>query len=67
MDFKYKITKVREKLFISQESLAKIIGVSFATINRLENGHTKPSFITQCRFKALCKDRGIQFDEQSER
>lgn len=64
MEFKDKVIKIREILFISQESLAKELNVSFATINRLENGHTKPSLITKARIEKLCKNKGIYFDEE---
>jgi len=33
----------RRRLGVSQEELARAIGVSFATVNRWENGHTRPS------------------------
>jgi DNA-binding XRE family transcriptional regulator len=64
MEFRDKVIKIRELLFISQESLAKELEVSFATINRLENGHTKPSLITKARIDNLCKKKGICFDEE---
>ena len=46
MEFSQKIKLVRNVLNISQENLAKELGVSFATINRLENGKTLPSYKT---------------------
>jgi len=64
MDFKEKLAKVRSVLFVSQENLAKIIGVSFATVNRLEKGHTQPSLLTKARFDALCKDKKIFFEDE---
>lgn len=38
-----KIKSLREQLRISQEDLAKALGVSFATVNRWENNKTQPS------------------------
>jgi putative transcriptional regulator len=38
-----KIKSLREQLRISQEDLAKELGVSFATVNRWENNKTQPS------------------------
>jgi len=42
-DFAQKIKSLREQLRISQEDLAKELGVSFATVNRWENKKTQPS------------------------
>ena len=37
MEFSEQVKYVREKLFLSQEMLAKELGVSFATVNRWED------------------------------
>jgi len=37
------VKEVRRQLGISQEDLARELGVSFATVNRWENGKSKPS------------------------
>ena len=42
-DYPALVKKLRDKLIISQEELAKLLEVSFATINRWENGHTEPT------------------------
>ena len=36
------IKQLRKSLGLTQESLAKRLGVSFASVNRWENGRTKP-------------------------
>ena len=41
-DLSYKLLKIRQNLFLSQEDLAEKLGVSFATVNRWENGHSSP-------------------------
>ncbi len=33
------ILEIRNRLNASQEDLARMIGISFATVNRWENGH----------------------------
>lgn len=38
-----RIKRLRARLGLTQQSLAKALGVSFATVNRWENGQTKPS------------------------
>lgn len=37
------IRALRERLHLTQEVFARILGVSFATVNRWENGKTEPS------------------------
>ena len=49
MTFAEKVKYVRGKLLLSQEDLAKQVGVSFATVNRWEKG-VEPHFLTQMRF-----------------
>ena len=38
----HKIVQIRQNLSLSQEELAEKLGVSFATVNRWENGHSSP-------------------------
>ncbi|MBW1956378.1 MAG: helix-turn-helix transcriptional regulator [Deltaproteobacteria bacterium] len=46
---------VRRQLGISQEELAHELGVSVATINRWENGKTKPFKLARAQFDAFCE------------
>ena len=41
------IKSVREQLHFSQEDFARELGVSFATVNRWENGKAYPSKMAQ--------------------
>ena len=59
MTFGEKVKQVREKLNLSQEELAKKLGISFATINRWEKGHTHPTYETLQRFEKFCSSKGI--------
>ena len=43
------IKQIRNDLNMSQSEFAKRLGVSFATVNRWENGHSVPSKIAQTR------------------
>lgn len=45
---------IRKQLSLSQEGLAREIGVSFATINRWENGQAKPSKLANIQFDNFC-------------
>jgi len=49
------VKEVRSQLAISQEDLAREIGVSFATVNRWENGQSKPSKLAKVQLDAFCK------------
>jgi transcriptional regulator with XRE-family HTH domain len=48
------LKKVRDQLGISQEDLARELGVSFATVNRWENGKTKPMKLARAQFDSFC-------------
>ena len=41
-DISHKLLKIRQNLSLSQAQVAKRLGVSFATVNRWENGHSTP-------------------------
>ena len=49
------VREVRRQLGISQEELAHELGVSFATINRWENGKTMPFKLARAQFDAFCE------------
>ena len=45
---------------MSQEELAYALGVSFATINRWENGKTSPSRLARNHLKMFCDQKAGQ-------
>ena len=49
------VKEVRRQLGLSQEELAHELGVSFATVNRWENGKTKPSKMAKTVWKQFCQ------------
>lgn len=53
------VKEVRRQLALSQEELAHALGVSFATVNRWENGKTIPSKLAQRQFEQFCKQKKI--------
>lgn len=55
MDYPRMIKKYREKNFISQTDLANILGVSFVTVNRWENGHFEPTLKCKRELNKLFK------------
>lgn len=58
--FSVQVKSVRQQLKLSQEELAQALGVSFATVNRWENGKTAPSKLAQRQFEQFCNDKRQQ-------
>jgi DNA-binding transcriptional regulator YiaG len=54
--FSEQVKAVRTALNLSQEELAHALGVSFATVNRWENGKTNPSKLAHRQFEQFCED-----------
>ncbi len=48
------VKEVRRQLALSQEDLARELGVSFATVNRWENGKSRPSKLAKAQFDNFC-------------
>lgn len=59
MEFSELCLETRLKLNLSQETLAKKLNVSFATVNRWENGKAAPQKLTLYRFERFCEENGI--------
>ncbi len=53
-DYPSLVKEIRRQLSISQEDLARELGVSFATVNRWDNGLSKPSKLAKAQFDAFC-------------
>lgn len=59
MELSEAIKKVRLDLGLSQEGLARELHVGFTSVNRWENGHTKPNQIARYALITLCKNNNI--------
>ena len=59
MTFAEKMQIVRKSLFMSQEAMAKELGVSFATVNRWEKEKCEPGYKAQKAFSDLCEKNNI--------
>lgn len=59
-DYKMALVRLRAKLGLSQEKLADLFNVSFATINRWENGVSEPSRVHMVQIEELCKKYKVQ-------
>ena len=64
MTFSEKVKYVRMNLFLSQEALAKKLGVSFATVNRWETQDKTPQLASVGRFLSFCEENNIEFIEE---
>lgn len=53
-EFPVQVKALREQLGLSQEDLARKIGVSFATLNRWENGKSNPSKLAMGQLEKFC-------------
>ena len=47
------LADIRKALGLSQEQMARLLGVSFASVNRWEGGHSAPTGPTQDLYAAL--------------
>ncbi len=53
MEFKDALKRYRKENNLTQQEMAKNLGVDFVTANRLENGHFNPSYQVLTRFQEL--------------
>ena len=53
----------RQKAFLSQESFANELHVSVATINRWENGRSKPNLTAMKNLKQFCEDHDLAYEQ----
>ena len=53
------IKKIREYLGLSQTDFAEKLGVTFATVNRWENGRVLPTKLAQSTLYEYCKAQGV--------
>ncbi len=67
MQFDEAVKYVRAKTGYSQEQLARMLNVSFATINRWENGKTVPRPIAVDAFLGFCEKNNIHIVITKER
>lgn len=62
MDYSKLIRKIRNELLISQTDLAKLLGVSFASVNRWENKRTQPTLKARRAIREICKEHNIDYE-----
>lgn len=62
MGFAKQVKAVRLKLHMSQTEFGELLGVSFTTVNRWENGKTSPNYRALRAFEQLCKENNIELE-----
>ncbi len=62
MDYSKLIKELRGKLILSQTELAELLGVSFASVNRWEQGHHEPTIKSKRKIVALCQKHKIKIN-----
>ena len=60
MEYSKIIKRIRDELLLTQEELAKKLGVTFATVNRWENGHHEPTMTQRRKIRDLCQSNNIK-------
>lgn len=53
------IQQIRGFLHLSQSEFAEQLKVSFATVNRWENGRTAPNLLAQSKLYDLCREEAV--------
>lgn len=54
--------KRRTRCFLTQEGFAKKLGVAFSTVNRWEQGKSKPPLVVMKNIKAFCEENDIAYN-----
>lgn len=65
MDYQRIVKELREKLILSQQEFADLLGVSFASINRWETGRYEPTIKTKRKIVELCKENNIDLERKN--
>lgn len=64
MTYSEQIKRIRQELLITQTELAGILGVTFASVNRWENGRHEPTTKQKRALKDFCKKKKIKWGIQ---
>lgn len=57
------IKRLRTRCFLTQEDFANKLGVAFSTVNRWEQGKSKPNLVAMKNIKAFCDENDIAYKE----
>lgn len=62
MEYQKIIKNLRTKLVLSQQEFAELLGVSFTSVNRWENGKHEPTIKVKRKILQLCKENKIKYE-----
>lgn len=63
IDYPATLLRIRAELNLSQTALAELLGVSFTSINRWENGKYQPTKVAKEKIKLICEEHNIKMKE----
>ena len=66
MEFAKLVKTIRRDLGYSQEQLARVLNISFSTVNRWENKKVKPSPMAKKLFFDFCESKGLNVENYQE-
>ena len=62
MSYKDELKKLRKRLLMTQTEFAQFLGVSFATINRWEQGQFEPTMKLKRKLTPLFRENEIEVE-----
>ena len=60
MEYQKIIKNLRSKLVLSQQEFAELLGVSFTSVNRWENGKHEPTIKVKRKIAKLLQEHNIE-------
>ena len=63
MDYSKDLKKLREKMLLTQTEFGNLLGVSFETVNRWENGKHVPTMRAKRKINKLAEKYSVFKDE----
>lgn len=63
MKYAEAIKTLRKRMLVTQVELASILGVSFASVNRWENGDHEPTMKVKRKLAPLFKEHNISVED----
>ncbi len=61
MSFSDELKRIRQRTFLSQDSFAQEVSVSFSTVNRWESERTIPNLAAMKNIKAFCERNNLEY------
>lgn len=64
MNYALIVKRLRDKLILTQEEFAKLLGVSYMSVNRWESGKYAPTIKVKRKIVELCKENDVTLEEK---